>query len=162
VAPAMRALRGLRSIPRQSRLAHRTSATAAAPAAATVPASPIAPRSDYSQTGFVPSIDAPFDGAFNAEGASILALPACAGREAAPRGAPSRFLGRGVAPAAGKGKKFRAFRQEFVRGQMWAGPAVKLAAWGAGARHGGGGCALTGVRAFFQRSTATNTTSAPG
>ena len=75
MAPAMRALRGLRSIPRQSRLAHRTSATAAAPAAATVPASPIAPRSDYSQTGFVPSIDAPFDGAFNAEGASMLALP---------------------------------------------------------------------------------------
>ena len=113
----MRALRGLRSIPRQSRLAHRTSATAAAPAAATVPASPIAPRSDYSQTGFVPSIDAPFDGAFNAEGASMLALPACAGREAAPRGAPSRFLGRGVAPAAGKGKKFRLFAKSSFGGK---------------------------------------------
>ena len=117
MAPAMRALRGLRSIPRQSRLAHRTSATAAAPAAATVPASPIAPRSDYSQTGFVPSIDAPFDGAFNAEGASMLALPACAGREAAPRGAPSRFLGRGVAPAAGKGKKFRLFAKSSFGGK---------------------------------------------
>ena len=159
----MRALRGLRSIPRQSRLC-RTSATAAAPAAATVPASPIAPRSDYSQTGFVPSIDAPFDGAFNAEGASMLALPALRWAGGRSPGGRLPVSWGGASPPRRARQEVSAFsRQEFVRGQMWAGPAVfKLAAWGAGARHGGGGFALTGVRAFFQRSTATNTTSAPG
>ena len=105
----MRALRGLRSIPRQSRLC-RTSATAAAPAAATVPASPIAPRSDYSQTGFVPSIDAPFDGAFNAEGASMLALPALRWAGGRSPGGTFPFPGAGRRPRGGQGKKFRLFR----------------------------------------------------